>query len=142
METRSLVLVIIIAAFLLSVPASATMVDAIMISGEDTYSVYVMNGEDIPTVIAPETDLFLSGEDVAWEDTLTGTSVPTTIVPQSVLFLSGEDVLWEETLIWGDGPSPPSCGPDFNGNGYVDWGDVVKLAYYYWGLIDDSQLCL
>jgi hypothetical protein len=26
---------------------------------------------------------------------------------------------------------------DFNNNGAIDWGDVVKLAYYYWDKIQE-----
>jgi|GEM_PF-4661906 len=46
----------------------------------------------------------------------------------------GGDVCVHE--LWGLIEPDPDIA-DFNGNDVVDWGDVVKLAYYYWELIPE-----
>jgi len=128
-------------------PVSATIIDGIFIQGEDVITTSPLGDVSPVATPVPVSGIFLASEDVVDHYCLTAVTVPMNSVPVHQIFLSGEDVLACFDLQYNGYPYCPCCslcpccGPDFNGNGYVDWGDVVKLAYYYWGLIDEDTLC-
>ena len=133
---------LILLCLLCVMPASATTIDGILILGEDVITTSTLAGVNPVATHVPVTEIFLTSEDTLGFYGLEGVTVPMNPVQVDQIFLSGEDVLGFYQLAYNGFPFCPCChlceccGPDFNGNGYVDWGDVVKLAYYYWGLID------
>jgi hypothetical protein len=119
---------------------SATTFDGVVISGEDV-SIRVTVTSITPAVTpVPITTLFLSNEDGYSQISLTKVTPVSTPVPIESLFISGEDaraIVQEPVVQEPFNQTHPCTGPDFNGNGGIDWGDVIKLAYYYWGVIPD-----
>jgi hypothetical protein len=121
-------------------------INTLFLSGEDIYD-QISLAELAPAATpAPINTLFLSGEDTYDQIPLAELAPTATPVPIEILFISGEDAMitihepplqepfnGSELCLY---PCDAICGPDFNGNGYPDWGDVVKLAYYVWNLIE------